>query len=162
MNAPEQRPEIELRALIAGAITWLLAAPPLLLLASAGVIVVAAIAGLQPLWASTAVSLASAAHDGDAASVYRMVKRGADPNRAGDVAISSSIVSLAPIEAAVESRQVETLQVLLRNGARIGDADAPRLICLARAASAPEVEAFLRSTYHSGDVDCSTVPLPPH
>jgi len=163
VSEPEQRPEIDLRALIAGSITWIVAAPPLLLLASAAIIVVAAIAGLQPLWASSTTSLAAAAHDGDAATVYRMLKGGADPNRAGEVVLSSSTVSLTPIEAAVESRQVETLQVLLKNGAVLNDADRPRLICLARAASAPEVEAFLRPPARvSEPTDCSQVSLPPH
>ena len=163
MSAPDERPEIDLRAVIAGSIRWIVAAPPLLLLACAAVIVVAAIAGLQPLWASPAVSLAAAARDGDAATVYRMLKAGADPNRAGDVSMSSTVVPLTPIEAAVESRQVETLQVLLTGGAQLSDADRPRLICLARAATAPEVASFLQAGSPSSEpVDCSRVSLPPH
>ena len=164
MSAPDERPEIDLRAVIAGSIAWVVAAPPLLLLACAALIVVAAIAGLQPLWASPAVSLVSAARDGDAATVYRMLKAGADPNRAGEVSISSSTnMSLTPIEAAVESRQVETLQALLKGGARLNDADRPRLICLARAATAPEIESFLQSGRpSSGPIDCSRFSLPSH
>ena len=163
MSEPEQRPEIDLRALLAASISWIVAAPPLLLLATTAIIVVAAVAGLQPLWASPALSLAAAARDGDAATVYRMLKSGADPNRAGDVAMSSTIVSLTPIEAAVESRQIETLRVLLNSGARLTDADRPRLICLARAATAPDLESFLRSASPTSvSIDCSHVDLPPH
>ena len=154
--------EIDLRAVIAASIRWITIVPPLLLLASAAIIVVAALAGLQPLWASPAVSLAAAAHDGDAATVYRMLKAGADPNGAGDVVLSSGVVSLTPVEAAVESRQVETLQVLLTSGARLVEADRPRLICLARASSAPEVEVFLRSSTPASDaIDCARVVVPP-
>ena len=146
--------------------------PPLLLVLSAVVIVLAALAGVQPLWASTEMSLSAAAHEGDSATVYRMLRRGADPNRPGDVSVSSTTVLLTPLEAAVESRQVETLQVLLKGGARLADADRPRLLCLARAASAPEVESFLRSAARDAvsrnasaflePTDCSRVTLPPH
>ncbi len=161
MSETDQTLEIDLRAVIAGSIAWIAAAPPLLLLSCAAVIIVAALVGLQPLWASPAIPLAAAARAGDTATVYRMLKAGADPNRADDVPLSSSVVSLTPIEAAVESRQVETLQVLLKGGAVLSDTDRPRLICLARAATAPEVEAFLQPTDRS-TIDCARVRLPPY
>lgn len=127
------------------------------------VIVIAASVGMRPLWASPDLSLAAVAYAGDTASVYRMIRRGDDPNRAGSVLLSSHTVSLMPIDAAVESRQVETVQVLLNVGARAADADPRRLVCLARAASAGEVERFLESTYHvDAPLDCSRVELPPH
>ena len=146
--------------------------PPSVLLACVALMVAGAIVGLQPLWASPQLSLAAVAHAGDTASVYRMLHSGADPNRAGDVAMSSTTVSLTPLEAAVESRQVETVQVLLRAGVRIadaagdtaGDTAVPRLVCLARASSAGEVERFLQTTYHvqPSEADCSRMQLPPN
>jgi hypothetical protein len=145
------------------AIRWLVIVPPLALLGCAALIVVAAIVGLQPLWASPALSLSAVAHEGDSASVYRMVKRGVDPNQPGAVTISSQTVSLLPIDAAVESRQVETVLVLLNNGVRVTPADRDRLICLARASTAPDVERYFQSAFRvTESPDCSKVQLAPH
>ena len=91
-----------------------------------------AVVGYQPLWASRDVPLEDAARSGDIADVFRLVKAGAAPGPA--------------LEAAVESRQVEVLQVLVNAGATADDVRRQRLACLAVAVTAPDVADYLRST----------------
>src|SRR5947207_9815537 len=91
--------EVEHAALSERAIALLAGVGPAAVVVAAALIVVLAAVGYQPLWASRDVSLDDAARSGDIAEVFRLVKGGADPNPA--------------LEAGVESRQVEMLQVLV-------------------------------------------------
>lgn len=117
------------------------------LIGGAVVLLLLAVAGLEPLWASRDVSLTEAARAGDIAGVFRMVRAGADANPA--------------LEAGVESRQVEVLQVLLNAGATADEPRRERLACLAVAIDAGEVAAYLRSVLAPAmPPDCSRVSLP--
>jgi len=98
-------------------------------------------------------------------TVFRMLSAGADPNAAEPVTFEGRAEPgvLTPLEAAVESRQVELVQLLIKMGAHASDADRVRLACLARAVIAPEVEAYLQpSTPAASATDCGHIDLPPH
>jgi len=129
------------------------------------VVLVLAIVRYEPLWASRDVSLADAAHNGDIATVFRMVSGGADPNHAEAVPFEhrAAPAMLTPLEAGVESRQVEVVQVLLRAGAKADETQRARLACLAAAVDAPEIADYLRTSLPPpSQPDCSEVALPEH
>jgi hypothetical protein len=116
-------------------------AAPAALVAGAVMLLLLALVRYQPLWASKDVPLTEAARHGDIAEVFRLVNAGADPNPA--------------LEAGVESRQVEVLQVLVNAGATADESRRQRLACLAVAVTAPEVSDYLRSTLPSAtQPDC--------
>jgi hypothetical protein len=138
---------------------------PAALLTLAVLILVMAVVGYRPLWADRGVTLAHAAHGGDTATVFRMLSAGSDPNTAGPVPLDGHAepVVLTPLEAAVESRQVEVVQLLTKMGARADESDRRRLACLATAVSAPEVAVYLRTTMPpAAPPDCAGVRLPAH
>ncbi len=140
------------------------AAPAAVLALSLLMLLVAAV-GYRPLWAARGVTLAEAAHGGDTATVFRMLGGGSDPNAAGPVMFDrrADPAMLTPLEAAVESRQVETVRLLMLRGARVPDADRQLLACLAAAVNATEVAVYLRTTAPpAAPPDCAGVALPPH
>ena len=116
------------------AATLILIAVPVLLLLPVLVPVAAAV-GYQSLWATHDVTLAQAARAGDSATVFRMLKAGANP-RGEDT-----------LDAAVESRQVETVRLLIERAGPLSESDRERLACLAVTAVAPEVAAYLQSSF---------------
>ncbi len=143
----------------------LLGTAPASLLALAALLLFAASVGYRPLWATPSTTLAEAARGGDTATVFRMLSAGSDPNLAGPVAFEgrSEPDVLTPLEAAVESRQVEVVQLLMEMGAQASDSDRQRLACLASAVDAPEVRAYLHSTIPpAATPDCAVVALPAH
>ena len=123
---------IERVALGEPSIALLAGAAPAAMFLIVTLITLLAVAGYQPLWSSRDVPLEEAARSGDIADVFRLVKAGAAPGPA--------------LEAAVESRQVEVLQVLVDAGATADEARRQRLACLAVAVTAPDVAGYLRST----------------
>ena len=139
---------------------------PASLLALAVLILLAAVVGYRPLWATRNTTLAEAARGGDTATVFRMLGAGSDPNLAERVVALEGRPEpavLTPLEAAVESRQVEVVQLLMKTGARASESDRQKLACLAIAVDAPEVGAYLRSTMPpSATPDCAIVTLPAH
>ena len=138
---------------------------PASLLALAALILLAAVAGYRPLWAIRDTTLVEAARGGDTATVFRMLTSGSDPNLSEAVAPEgqSEPAVLTPLEAAVESRQVEVVQLLMKMGAQASESDRQRLACLAIAVNAPEVGAYLRSTIPpAAQSDCAVVAVPAH
>jgi len=123
---------IEHVALSGRAIALLAGVAPAAMFVIVTLITLLAVVGYQPLWASRDVPLEEAARRGDIADVFRLVQAGAAPGPA--------------LEAAVESRQVEVLRVLVNAGATADEARRQRLACLAVAVTAPEVAGYLRST----------------
>ena len=125
-------------------VTLILIVAPVLLLVPVLVPVAAAV-GYQSLWANQDVTLTQAAHAGDSATVFRMVKAGANPG--GEEAL----------KAAVESRQVETVRLLIERAGPLSESDREELACLAVAAVAPEVAAYLQSSFPPAtQPDCAT------
>jgi len=121
----------------------LIVAPVLLLVPV--LVPVAAAVGYQSLWANQDVTLTQAARAGDSATVFRMLKAGA---------ISGVEVTL---DAAVESRQVETVRLLIERAGPLSESNRERLACLAVTAVAPEVAAYLQSSFPPATPpDCAT------
>jgi hypothetical protein len=138
---------------------------PASLLALAALMLVAAVVGYRPLWATPSTTLAEAARGGDTATVFRMLSAGSDPNLAERVTFEGRAEPgvLTPLEAAVESRQVEVVQLLMMMGAQASEVDRQRLACLATVVDAPEIGAYLRSTIPPvATPDCTVVALPQH
>ena len=106
---------------------------------------VAAAVGYQSLWANQDVTLTQAARAGDSATVFRMLKAGAN-SRVEDT-----------LDAAVESRQVETVRLLIERVGPLSESNRERLACLAVTAVAPEVAAYLQSSFPPATPpDCAT------
>ena len=121
----------------------LIVAPVLLLVPV--LVPVAAAVGYQSLWANEDVTLTQAARAGDSATVFRMLKAGA---------ISGVEDTL---DAAVESRQVETVRLLIERAGPLSESNRERLACLAVTAVAPEVAAYLQSSFPPATPpDCAT------
>jgi hypothetical protein len=121
----------------------LIVAPVLLLVPV--LVPVAAAVGYQSLWANQDVTLTQAARAGDSATVFRILKAGAN-SRIEDT-----------LDAAVESRQVETVRLLIERAGPLSELDRERLACLAVTAVAPEVAAYLQSSFPPATPpDCAT------
>lgn len=142
-----------------------LGAAPALLMTVSILMLLVAVLGYQPLWANRRVTLTRAAHGGDTATVFRMLSAGSDPNAAEPMPFErrAEPVVLTPLEAGVESRQVEVVQLLIKMGARASESDRQRLACLATAVDASEVAVYLQSTMPpAAPADCASVALPAH
>jgi hypothetical protein len=125
-------------------VTFILIVAPVLLLVPV-LVPIAAAFGYQSLWASQDVTLTQAARAGDSTTVFRMLKAGANPR------IKEAL------EAAVESRQVETVRLMIERAAPLSESDREELACLAVAAVAPEVTAYLQSSFPPAtQPDCAT------
>jgi hypothetical protein len=67
-------------------------------------------------------------------------------------------VTLTPLEAAVITREDYMADLLVDYGARVDDANAPTLQCLAKAVGAEAITAYVRTL--SKEADCGGVALP--
>ena len=111
---------------ILGAIAWLAAQ------------VFAGVTGTHPIWNLQPRNLAEAAAFEDSGALVRLVNAGEDPDDPAEVragVLGAAPATLAPIEAAAETREFTTVQLLLDLGASPG-ADAWR-----RAWCASDVES---------------------
>jgi hypothetical protein len=138
--------------------------PPLAVLACAVIVLLLAAVGFDSVWASKAETLVEASRHGDIAEAYRLVRAGLNPNQSVAVRLDSGrVATLTPLEAAVESRQVEVLRVLVQAGARPSESDRQILVCLAAVVNAPEVTEYLYSTLPPlAAPDCAHSEIPPH
>jgi hypothetical protein len=119
---------------------------PALLLAVGVVVVAAAMLGLQPLWHETETpNLAHAAYEEDLALLERTLENGADPDARHTVSIDGRTASVTPIEAAIAGRSLQTMQWLMRKGARVEAGDLVRLQCLADEVDASEIVDYLET-----------------
>lgn len=141
-----------------------LAAPAVLWLAVAAAVLVAVLAGFRALAAPADLTLPEAAALRDQAEVLRLIGRGADPNAAASIRrgmLRGNEVRMTPLEAAVEARHLEVVQLLVRHGADVDAANVPVLLCLARSVRAAEIVAFLERQQPShGPPRCEDVRLP--
>lgn len=89
---------------------------------------------VYPLGTPPAGTVAEAAARGDAARLMVLLMGGADPDRRSLVPagnLSDDAFEIAPLDAAILGRQVEIMELLLRNGAHVQDR--ARSLCLAQA-----------------------------
>ena len=137
------------------ALQALVAAPPLATVVGSLVIAFGWLAGGQPFWSVTDLTLAEAVATRDAGEVTRLIEREhVDPNRAWPVraGLLGDVRTATPLEAAVLARRAEMASLLLRLGAAVPDGT-PRsaLICLAVSAAAPDVATVLLETGDRSD-----------
>ena len=94
--------------------------------------------------------------------VSKMIGSGSDPNTPAPVQIDGRVVRLTPLEAAVVSRDVATVALLTRMGARLDAATYVRLTCLARDVGADDIVDFLEKGHATGPSPggCADVSLP--
>jgi hypothetical protein len=131
---------------------WIAATATLpLVIVTAGILLfsVGEVAGRTPFSHGPARNVAEAAGMGNASEVLRFLWLGGDPNQITDVRphiISSQIVRVTALEAAVWSRRVQLLELLDRQGAIIGEHTRAHLACLASDINAADiVEYFVAS-----------------
>ena len=142
-NAPEG---VRAQRWQATLLTWVLCLPGALLIVATVVMFVVLPFGIDPLWHVEQVTLPEAAALRDNGEVLRLIGLGEDPNEAGEVRqgfAHNELHVLTPLEAAVSIRRVDTVDVLLENGARL-DADTwTRLVCFADVVDAEDIRTFL-------------------
>jgi hypothetical protein len=141
-----------------------LAAPAVLLLAAAAWLMGSALGGQQPFAAPEDLTLSEATAIRDEAEVVRQIAAGIDPNTPARIRpgfLSSRESVLTPLETAVTARHVETVYLLLQNGATPDVATLSTLICLAEGSDAPDVASMLRARIPAGGVVRCDPRVPP-
>jgi hypothetical protein len=123
--------------------------PPLVAFAVSVYVAVGWLVGTNPLWPTPELNVAEAAMVRDHAEVVRLIHAGQDPNRAweirSDIRNSDQPARMTPLEAAISIRRLELVQLLVREGARIGPAEREALVAFSRKYGAPDVAAYLES-----------------
>jgi hypothetical protein len=156
----EQRIYVSRRVLLV-----IVTVPPALFALGSGLVLVMALFGYEPFWQTGPdMSLVEAAFKGDRTAVSRMLYAGLDPNAPGRLRVgpTASIVSVTPLEAAVMSRDLRTVQVLLSNQAALDDSNRLRLTCLAVKVGAQSTAEYFRRSQKIGatEGECNGVALP--
>jgi hypothetical protein len=131
----------------AGALLWATLTLPLLLATAWTLVVVGGErAGRRPFAAPPFRNSAEAAAAGDAASTLRMLRLGDNPTWVHQVRpelISSAIVRVTTLEAALWSREINMVRALDREGAIVDREQRRELACLARDLDMPAVAEHL-------------------
>jgi hypothetical protein len=140
------------------------AAAPIAWLLVSTVLVIAAWVGYTPFMTPADLTLPEAAGVRDHLEILRQIESGVDPNRAERV--RSGLVRpgeyvMTPLEAAVASGMLDTVQFLQQLGARVDATTLPGLLCFAKQQGAADIEAYLKQ---QAPVDfapgCKSVRLP--
>jgi hypothetical protein len=142
-------------AVSAAPIAWLIVSCALL---------IAAWTGYTPFMTSADLTLPEAAAVRDHLDVLRQIESGADPNRAERVRaglVRPGEYVMTPLEAAVASGRIDTVEFLQQHGARVDDATWPSLLCFAQLQGADEIAAYFRKQAPADVVlRCEGVHLP--
>lgn len=143
------------RAIAGAPIAWLLA--------SLALIVAASIA-YTPFMTPADLTLSEASAVRDHLEILRQIEAGADPNRAERVRaglVRPGQYVMTPLEAAVASGMLDTVQFLQHHGARVDTTTLPALLCFANHQEAVDIAAYLRQQAPPDFVlDCDGVRLP--
>ena len=131
------------------------ALPPVALAAFTVVSLVLALAGRHPLWRISDVNIAEAAATRDAASVVLLIQEGHDPDAPRFVRpglLGRGAVRVTPLEAAIAEDRLEIVDVLLRHGASLSEAQRVAFTCAARLRGDADVVRYFES--RGGPVTC--------
>lgn len=131
------------------------ALPPVALAAFTAVSLVLALGGRHPLWRISDVNIAEAAATRDAASVVLLIQEGHDPDIARFVRpglLERGAIRATPLEAAVAEDRVEIVDVLLRHGASLTEAQRAAFTCAARARGDADIVRYFEG--RGGPVTC--------
>ena len=147
-----------------GALALALAAVPAAWLVAATALVFAAWAGYTPFLTPSDLTLSEAAVVRDHLEILRQIEAGVDPNRPGRIRadlVRPDESMMTPLEAAVISRRLETVELLHRHGARIDAATLPTLLCMAQRQNDDDIALYLRNQAPADlVVRCEGVALP--
>jgi len=154
--APRLPPsDLPAAALAAPAAVWLLVVTALVL---------SAVASYRPFMTPADLSLAEAAATRDHLEILRQVRDGASLDRPARVRaglVRPREYTMTPLEAAVASGQVDTVQFLQHHGARMDATTLAGLICLAELQEDREMSAYLEGQARPAvAVDCDHARLP--
>jgi len=142
-------------ALAAPAAAWIIAVAALVLFGSVS---------YHPFMTPADLSLAEAAATRDHLEMLRQIRGGASldtPARVRAGLVRPGEYALTPLQAAVASGQVDTVQFLQHHGARMDATTVAGLICLADLQEDREMSAYLKGqTQPALAVDCDSVRLP--
>lgn len=110
------------------------------------------------------LTLSEAAALRDHAQIVWLVQRGSDPNRASHVragVLRSDERAMTPLEAAIATRRVDTIALLIDQGALVHAGNYPALRCFAEQTRSREVIDFVASQLPSAvQPDCASVRTP--
>jgi hypothetical protein len=92
------------------------------------------------MWPQPALNLSEAAANRDLGEIVRLIQASEDPDAPREVRLADTTVLATPLEAAVASKDVESVRVLLTNGATMTGAVWHHLRC---ATDSEEMREFL-------------------
>jgi hypothetical protein len=138
---------------------WLAALPPAL--ATVGVLWFSGseLAGRTPFSFGPPVNIAEAAGLGSGAEVLRLLRAGEDPSLVLPIRreiISSTVTKASAVEAAVWSRKVQLVELLVREGALTDPQQRHHVLCLSRDVGVGEIVEYLGKTDSAPCEDGST------
>jgi hypothetical protein len=123
--------------------------PLLVPLCLAAYVVAGWVSGRAPFWTTPDLTLSEAVIVRDAAETLRLIQAGRDPNRTWPVRAELSETgrdeTMTPLEAAVEIRRLEIVDLLLRHGAALTAADRSALIERAQRVGGDDVTEYLQN-----------------
>lgn len=139
-------------------------AAPAAWLIVATALVIAGWMGYTPFLTPADLTLPEAAAVRDHLEILRQIESSVDPNRAERVRsglVRPGEYRMTPLEAAVASGHVDTVEFLHQHGARVDSATLPSLLCFAQLQGADEIATHLRKLMPSDFIlKCDGVRLP--
>ena len=127
--------------------------------------IVDAVSGQPLVWPAWQISLSQAVIMSDQAEVIRQLEAGVDPNgryEVGEVLRPGERYLITPLEAAVLTREVVLIELVVRRGAIIDERNDQTLQCFARSSGSQAILEYLIA--RGGKVapcDGVTLPVPP-
>jgi hypothetical protein len=136
--------------------TLVAALPPLALACLTVVMLILGALGRHPMWHVPELNLSEAAGARDAASVVLLISRGEDPDLARPVRAGvidpRHYEAMTPIEAALDARRAEIIDLLLRHGAVLDEAHRVEYACKAKARGDGDIVQYFEA--RGGPVSC--------
>ena len=140
----------------AGPLAFAAALAPVALAVFTAASLVLALVDRHPLWQVSEVNIAEAAATRDAASVVLLIQQGHDPDLPRFVRpglLARGAVRATPLEAAIAEDRLEIVDVLLRHGASLSEAQRVEFTCAARRRGDADIVRYFEA--RGGAVTCS-------
>jgi hypothetical protein len=147
MSTPATANPADTKTVTAAMLARAIAVPPMAWLVASTALVIAASLGYRPFMTPVDPTLPEAAAARDHLEILRQIESGADPNRANRVRrglVRAGEYMMTPLEAAVASGRLDTIEFLQERGARVDATTLPNLVCFAKLQGAADIEAYLR------------------